>query len=111
MEQEFETLVYAVKHKDFETRMASRSGGIFSALSDCVLEKSGVVYGCALTEDFNAIHIRAEKPQERNLMRGSKYIQSDMGDMFGCVKEDLENDRFVLFSGTSCQVAGLKAFL
>lgn len=53
MEQGFKTLVYAVKHKDFETRMASRSGGIFTALSDCVLKKSGVVYGCVLTEDFN----------------------------------------------------------
>ena len=111
MEQGFKTLVYAVKHKDFETRMASRSGGIFTALSDCVLKKQGIVYGCVLTEDFNAVHIRAEKSEDRNKMRGSKYIQSDMGDIFSSVKNDLENDRLVLFSGTSCQVAGLKAFL
>ncbi|MGN1130317.1 MAG: Coenzyme F420 hydrogenase/dehydrogenase, beta subunit C-terminal domain [Ruminococcus sp.] len=111
MEQGFKTLVYAVKHKDFETRIASRSGGIFTALSDCVLEKQGIVYGCVLTDDFNAIHIRAVKTTDRNKMRGSKYIQSDMGDMFNSVKNDLENDRLVLFSGTSCQVAGLKAFL
>ena len=85
MEQGFKTLAYAVKHKDFETRMASRSGGIFTALSDCVLKKSGVVYGCVLTEDFNAIHIRAEKTENRNKMRGSKYIQSHMGDILSLI--------------------------
>jgi coenzyme F420-reducing hydrogenase beta subunit len=103
--------VYAVKHKDFETRMASRSGGIFTAVSDYVLNKNGIVYGCVLIEDFKAIHIRAENAEDRNRMRGSKYIQSTMGDVFKAVKEDLKGERFVLFSGTSCQIAGLQAFL
>ena len=51
--------VYAVKHKDETTRAASRSGGIFTALSDLVLSNGGVVYGCVLTDDFDAVHIRA----------------------------------------------------
>lgn len=48
--------VYAVKHKDEVTRAASRSGGIFTALSDQLLSSGGVVYGCVLTDDFNAVH-------------------------------------------------------
>lgn len=103
--------IYAVKHKDESIRAVSRSGGVFSALSDQVLLEGGVVYGCALTEDFVAIHIRAESAEERNRMRGSKYIQSKLGDTFKKVQEDLCFGRKVLFSGTSCQVAGLRNFL
>lgn len=103
--------VYAVKHKDLSTRMESRSGGIFSAVSDYVLEKGGIVYGCVLEKDFTAHHFRATTTDERNRMRGSKYIPSDMGDMFRLAKQDLENGRLVLFSGTSCQIAGLRSFL
>lgn len=102
---------YAVKHKDEETRAASRSGGIFTALSDQVLSEGGLVYGCVLTEDFVAVHIRAESAEERNRMRGSKYIQSKLGETFKNVKSDLDAERNVLFSGTSCQVAGLKKYL
>lgn len=103
--------VYAVKHKDETTRAASRSGGIFTALSDLVLSNGGVVYGCVLTDDFDAVHIRADNAEERNRMRGSKYIQSKLGDIFRNVKADLDVRRNVLFSGTSCQVAGLKKYL
>lgn len=103
--------VYAVKHMNEGVVGASRSGGIFTAVSDWVFEKNGVVYGCVLDEHFKAVHIRAESAEGRNLMRGSKYIQSKLGDTYKNVKEDLQNARFVLFSGTSCQIAGLKTFL
>ena len=103
--------VFAVKHKDESTRADSRSGGIFTALSDQVLSNGGVVYGCVLTDDFNAVHIRADNAEERNRMRGSKYIQSKLGNTFKNVKADLDARRSVLFSGTSCQVAGLKKYL
>ena len=103
--------VYAVKHKDEAIRAASRSGGIFTALSDWALFNGGVVYGCVLTDDFNAVHIRADNAEERNRMRGSKYIQSKLGDTFKNVKIDLDRGKDVLFSGTSCQVAGLKRYL
>ena len=103
--------VYAVKHKNEATRAASRSGGIFTALSDQVLSIGGVIYGCVLTDDFNAVHIRAENEEDRNRMRGSKYIQSKLGDTFKSVKADLDAQNSVLFSGTSCQVAGLKKYL
>ena len=106
-----EPKVYAVKHRDEETRAASRSGGVFTALSDKIYEENGVVYGCVLTKEFSAAHVRAESKETRDLMRGSKYIQSRLGDTFISVKKDLEDGKKVLFSGTSCQIAGLKKFL
>ena len=71
--------IHAVQHKGETIRAASRSGGIFTALSDWVLENNGVIYGCVLDNNFNAVHIRATNIEERNRMRGSKYIQSDIG--------------------------------
>lgn len=103
-------LVFAVKHKDESIRASSRSGGIFTALSDNFLN-GGVVYGCVLDDNFNAHHVRVEDTVGRDAMRGSKYIQSKIGDCFRLVKKDLEEGRKVLFSGTSCQVAGLRCFL
>jgi len=103
--------VYAVKHKDENVRAASRSGGVFTALSDLILADGGVVYGCVLTEDFTAVHIRAESAAERDRMRGSKYIQSELGNTFQNIQKDLNAGKRVLFSGTSCQVAGLRQFL
>lgn len=89
--------VYAVKHKDEATRVASRSGGIFTALSDQVLSNGGVVYGCVLTDKFDAVHIRADNEKDRNRMRGSKYIQSKLGDTFKSVKADLDAQNSVTF--------------
>ncbi len=103
--------VYAVKHSSETVRMKSRSGGIFTALSDEILQKGGVVYGCVMKDQYTAEHIRAERPDDRDKMRGSKYIQSDMGDCFQQVQKDLLSDRYVLFSGTSCQIDGLRSYL
>lgn len=103
--------LYAVKHKDDKIRAASRSGGIFTALSDAVLEDGGTVYGCILSENFEAVHTRASTVTERNAMRGSKYVQSSMRDVFRMVKNDLGSRKKVLFSGTPCQIAGLKKYL
>lgn len=104
-------VTYAVKHKDIDTRMASRSGGLFTAISDFALQHGGVVYGCVLDDEFSAIHVRAETVEQRNRMRGSKYIQSNIQNTYTDVKKDLDEGRIVLFSGTSCQITGLKAFL
>lgn len=102
---------YAVIHKDDEIRKYSRSGGVFSALTDLILQNNGVVYGCVLDDKFSAYHIRTKSIETRNMMRGSKYIQSEMRDSYASVKSDLENQEMVLFSGTPCQIAGLKSFL
>lgn len=103
--------VYAVHHKNINVRQESRSGGIFTAISDYVLNENGVIYGCVLNKNFDAIHTRATTAKERDAMRGSKYIQSDLGNTFKNVKKDLVEEKKVLFSGTSCQVAGLRKYL
>lgn len=103
---------WAVKHNDIQVRMSSRSGGIFTALSDRILEQNGVVYGAKLSDDCRSVqHERATTFEERNSFRGSKYIQSRLGDTFSNVKMDLENDKYVLFSGTPCQIGGLLGYL
>lgn len=103
--------VQAARHKDGNVVAASQSGGVFTALSDAVLSEGGVIYGAAYKGLDEVSHIRAESAQERNLLRGSKYVQSDMGQIFRSVREDLVNGRKVLFSGTPCQVAGLKSYI
>lgn len=100
---------YAAKQKSDLERAKSQSGGMFSALSDVVLEMGGVVYGAGYDEEWNVMHKRAETKEARDEMRGSKYVQSDMRDTFRRVLEDLSKGRTVLFSGTHCQCAGLKS--
>jgi coenzyme F420-reducing hydrogenase beta subunit len=103
--------VYALKHKSTEVRISSSSGGAFSAISDYVLSKNGVIYGAAFDDSVRVLHKRAETEAERDKFRGSKYVQSDLKDIFSQVKDDLDNGSFVVFTGTPCQVAGLKGFL
>ena len=105
------SITYAVKHKIEKTRLESRSGGIFTALTDSILEENGKVYGCVLNKKFEAIHIGTDNTDGRNRMRGSKYIQSTIGNTYKEVKQDLEKGKKVLFSGTPCQVDGLQSFL
>ena len=102
---------WLVRHKDRDVVGQSRSGGVFTALSDTVLAEGGVVYGCEMENVSKAAHHRATSAEERDRMRGSKYLQSDMGDCFRRVREDLAQQRTVLFSGTGCQTAGLRNYL
>lgn len=103
--------VYAVKHKDDKIRATSSSGGAFSAISDCILLNGGVVYGASFDADLKVCHVRCETPSERDSLKGSKYVQSFLGDVFLSVKNDLSRGIKVLFSGTPCQVAGLYAYM
>lgn len=103
--------IVAVKHKSVETRMHSSSGGFFSAISDIVLEKNGVVYGAEFINDFKVCHMRATTKSERDRFRGSKYVQSDLQGCFLQIKKDLDEGKHLLFSGTPCQVAGLYNYL
>lgn len=103
--------VLAVRHKDRKCLSESQSGGAFTALSDVVLKNGGVIYGAAFNPDFTVSHVRACTPEERDAFRGSKYVQSDMGDVFRSVRKDLKDGRHVLFTGTPCQCAGLKSYI
>lgn len=102
---------YGVKHRVEATRVTSRSGGAFVALSDLILHEEGFVYGAALTDDFTVRHIRAATPEQRDRMKGAKYVQSDVCDIYAQVADDLTDGKGVLFSGTPCQVAGLRSVL
>jgi coenzyme F420-reducing hydrogenase beta subunit len=106
-----ETSVYAVKHESDSIRMASSSGGAFTAISDFVIKSGGVVYGAAYDSNMVVRHARATTVEERNTLRGSKYVQSNVGDVFSQVADDLKKGTLVLFSGTPCQIAGLRLFL
>lgn len=103
--------VYAVKHVDETVRMSSSSGGAFTAISDFFLNLNGVIYGVSFDEKFNVVHQRAETAKENELFRGSKYVQSDLKNIFQRVRADLADGRWVLFTGTPCQTAGLNSFL
>lgn len=106
-----ETIAYAAYTKSSELRKESSSGGIFSELALAVLEQGGVVFGVAYSEQFEVNHICVESADELYRLRGAKYTQSSLEGIFSKVKSYLKQKRRVLFSGTSCQVAGLKAFL
>ena len=103
--------VYALKHKSDKVRMSSSSGGAFSAISDFILSENGIIYGATYDENFCVIHKRAENKVERNKLRGSKYVQSDLKNVFVQIRQELKNGRLVLFTGTPCQVAGLNRYL
>jgi len=104
-------LVYAVKHKDDTIRLNSSSGGMFTAISDFILRNEGVVYGAAFDEHFRVYHQKAENAEERDKLRGSKYVQSELNGVFADIKKELKKGRMVLFTGTPCQNAGLQAYL
>lgn len=106
-----EPIPYGLRLKDKESMMKSRSGGAFAAISDWILDKDGVVYGSAFKDHFVVAHKRATNANERDAMRGSKYVQSDLEGIFKEVRKDLSEGKWVLFSGTTCQVNGLKTFI
>lgn len=106
-----EPQIYAARHKDIHEIETSRSGAAFIAISDYVLEQGGVVYGAGYTDHFRVVHKRATNKEERNEFKGSKYVQSDLRDIFPQVKADLKQGLTVLFSGTPCQTAGLASYI
>lgn len=111
-EQEVHPKAYGAYTNDTELRHNSSSGGIFSVIAQEVLSKGGIVVGATMAPDcYSVRHICIETVDDLASLRGSKYMQSDMGSTLLQVKAALENKRYVLFSGTPCQVAGLKAFL
>lgn len=103
--------VYGAKNKNDAVRFASSSGGIFSLAAETVLAKGGVVFGAALADNLQVQHIKIENITELAKLRGSKYVQSVLENCFAQVRSLLRAGRQVLFSGTLCQIAGLKKYL
>lgn len=104
-------VVYAAKSKNAGIRAQSSSGGIFSELALQILNRGGVVFGAAFDEKLHLRHMAVHRPEELTLLRGSKYLQSEIGNSFQNVRRELLTGKSVLFCGTPCQVAGLKSFL
>lgn len=89
----------------------SSSGGVFTALAEEVLKQGGVVFGASMDENLCVRHIGVTSMSDLDLLRGSKYIQSDINTTFKEVKKYLSEEQHVLFTGTPCQIAGLYGFL
>ncbi len=104
-------MVFAGINNDIKIRLQSSSGGIFTLLAEQTLRKGGIVFGACFDEQWNVVHRYAETREGFSRFRGSKYVQSFIGDSFLLTKRFLDEGRKVLFSGTPCQVAGLKNFL
>jgi coenzyme F420-reducing hydrogenase beta subunit len=105
------TQILAVKNKNDKIREISSSGGVFYELAKNFLQNGGVVYGCALNDDMVARHICINSIAELDKLKSSKYVQSDMSNTMTEIKQRLIKGERVLFSGTPCQVAGLKNYL
>lgn len=103
--------LYEFIAEDNELLYRSSSGGAFPLLAKQTFKRGGVVVGAAWREDFSVEHIMIDKEEDLHRLQKSKYLQSYMGDAFKDIKEALEKNTFVLFSGCPCQVAGLKIFL
>ena len=99
------------RNRDAQIVRASSSGGFFSALCAYTIRNGGVVYGAAWGPQFQLSHMAAETMEECAKFRGSKYVQSELNDIFCSAKRQLEAGRLVCFSGTPCQIAGLSNFL
>lgn len=102
---------YAIINRDEKTRLNSSSGGVFSLIAKEIISRGGVVFGAAFDEAFNVQHIAIEKIEDIDKLQGSKYVQSNVENVYEQVRDFLESGSWVLFSGTPCQTSGLKAFL
>lgn len=103
--------VYAAKHKDEQIRMLSSSGGAFTAIAESVIDEGGVVFGAKFNQCWEVVHSYTETKGGLGVFRGSKYVQSRIGESYRNAEDFLKAGRKVLFSGTPCQIAGLKHFL
>lgn len=103
--------VYACRHKNTEVRKKSTSGGVFSALAEKAAKRAAVICGAAFESGAYAAHRLIDTKEKGfyhyDIFRGSKYVQSDSGDIFYKIKTYLNCGREVLFTGTPCQVHGL----
>lgn len=104
-------LPLAYKNPNEPERINSSSGGLFIELAKCVITQNGVVFGVSYDADWMPVHTYTDNMEGIRAFMGSKYVQSRIGDSYTDAKRFLREGRIVLFSGTPCQIAGLKTFL
>ncbi len=105
------TACYAAISKDTQARLLSSSGGVFSLLAESIIKRGGVVFGARFDDRFTVFHSYTETCAEIAPFRGSKYSQSDLRGSYSQVHQFLKEKRPVLFTGTPCQIAGLRGYL
>lgn len=103
--------VYAGWNTNDKIRLTSSSGGIFYALAKKIIDEGGVVFGAKFNDKWEVVHCHAETTNDIKAFQTSKYVQSSIGDTYLLTEKYLKQRRKVLYSGTSCQIAGLKRFL
>ena len=103
--------VYAAINKNEEIRMQSSSGGIFTLLAEKTIKEGGVVFGVKFDKNWQVVFDYTETVEGIAPFRGSKYVQATVGNAYKQAESFLKSGRKVLFSGTPCQIAGLKKFL
>lgn len=102
---------YAAVHSDATVRCASSSGGVFTALAASVISSGGVVFGARFAADWSVEHACTETLEGLSAFQGSKYVQSRIGDTYRQAEAFLKQGRTVLFTGTPCQISGLRRYL
>ncbi len=103
---------YWAMNSDEKMRSESSSGGIFTVLAEKTINDGGIVFGAAMSDDCRSVrHISVDSIGDLYRLRGSKYVQSDIGDSYNRAKDYLDSGKKVLFSGTPCQIEGLLDFL
>ena len=98
---------FAAVHTDADILHASSSGGAFTAIAESFIDAGGSVFGAVL-ENNRVVHRMAAAIDALAAMRGSKYVQSELGDTLRQVRERLRTGEMVLFSGTPCQCAAVR---
>jgi len=104
-------VAYACINKDDNIRQQSSSGGVFTVIAEIVIANNGVVFAAGFDGEFNVVHSWTDSVDCLSTFRGSKYVQSCIGDTYKEIRDFLNQRHQVLFSGTPCQIAGLRAYL
>lgn len=102
---------YGAYNKNEKIRKCSSSGGIFTLIAEWVINNGGVVFGAAFNDDFSVAHRAVSNVEGLAQLRGSKYVQSTIGDTYKQAEELLKTGKMVLFTGTPCQIGGLYSYL
>lgn len=108
---EFKPKAYLFQNSNEEIRRESTSGGIFTAIGEFVIKNNGIVYGAAFDDSFVVNHIGVVNADKLSKFRKSKYVQSNQNNCFKEIKQYLDTGKLVCYSGTPCQVGGLRAYL
>lgn len=105
------SIAYGGWINDNHIRSISTSGGIFTAISEFIINSKGIVCGAIYDEELEVIHAIVDNMDDLKKINGSKYVQSNIKNNYRLIKSYLDDDRYVLFSGTPCQVSGLNSYL